>query len=75
MLDGAARLLQHDISQCRVIRGRSPIGNREIPARHIAGEEDGNVVDARWIIGGIRWKSELSIVCDVEGDMQCVFRS
>lgn len=46
MLDGAGRLLLHDVTQARQVRildGRG-IGDGEVPARVIAVQEDGDVV-------------------------------
>lgn len=45
MLHRAAIFLSHDFSEARVIGGRGAVGDCEIEAGGVGGEEEGDVVD------------------------------
>lgn len=73
MLDCAARLLRHDDAVLAVGGGGGKggaVGDGEVQAGGVGGEEDGYGVE---LAGGrvfIRWETELAVAGDIDGDLE-----
>jgi len=57
----AAWFLGQDVAEAGVSTAGSAVGYGEVEAGDVAGEEDGDVVDCRGRICGVRWQLQLSV--------------
>ena len=69
MLHRAPRLREHDVAKTGIVGGGGAVGDGEVLARGVAGEEDGDVVDLARAVGGIRRQRQLSVGRHVERDL------
>lgn len=72
MLDGAVGLLQHDVAVRVVVLGRRAVGDGEVAPRVVAREEDGDVVDGRLAVVGVRRHREPAAARHVDGEVERV---
>ena len=70
MLDGAPRLLDHDLAQTGIVRRRRAIRDGEVPVGVIAVQEDGDVKDLARAVIRIRRQWHFAVRRDIEGHLQ-----
>lgn len=61
VLHGAAGLREHDVAQTGVVGRGGAVGDGEVAARVVAGEEDVDVVNLRRAVFGVRWEGEAAV--------------
>jgi hypothetical protein len=61
VLHGASGLREHDVAQTGVVGRCGAVGDGEVAARIVAGEEDVDVVDLRRAVFGVRGEGEAAV--------------
>lgn len=61
MFDCAPGFLEHDLAEAGIIGRGGAVGDCEVAAGDVAVEEDGDVVDLTWAVGGIWRQGETAV--------------
>lgn len=73
VFDGAAWLLQHDVAVGGVVGRRGAVGDGEVAAGRVAGQEDGDVEDLRRALLVVGRQRHLAVGCYVQRDVEGVY--